>query len=223
MKRWLAMALVIMVTAGLALPLGGCYARIEVIPTPAPVDLGEILGRAAGIASLKYDMVVSLPSSPEALTVKLWEKGNKVRMAVTEGGQEVVWILDPDQQRANLWFPAQNMATSGRWGPEQSVALFAAPATAFSRELADQAKAAQAKVAGTETLEGKDCLVVYSPEGLPGTPSFTAWIWMDWGLPLRVQFLPDAYPIAIEFKNIEFADIPDSVFELPPGVQITEW
>jgi len=28
--------------------------------------------------------------------------------------------------------------------------------------------------------------------------------------------------MAFEFKNIEFVDNPDSVFELPPGVQITE-
>ena len=47
MKRWLTLALTIMLTAGLALPLGGCLVPIEPTPTPATVDLGEVLGRAA--------------------------------------------------------------------------------------------------------------------------------------------------------------------------------
>jgi len=185
MKRWLALGLVIMVTAGLALLLGGCYARVEVIPPPAPVDLGEILSRAAGVASLRYDEAVSIPSTPGGLAIKVWEKGNKVRMAVTEGGQEMVMILDPDRERAYLWFPAQNVATSVRSRALPGSPLFFT-ATEFSGELAKQAKAAQAKVAGTEPLEGKDCLVVeYSREG---SLVFTAWIWIEWGLPLRVEF-----------------------------------
>lgn len=244
MKRWLALALTTVVTAGLALPLGGCLVPVEATPTPAPVDLGEILGRAAGIASLKYDQVFSVPAaSSETMTHKMWEKGNKARSEGTEGGREVVTIVDRDKQRLYVYVPAENTATSYPLRAdtlEQNPWMSFSPRV-YSRELANPAKweegSFQVKVGGADTVEGKACVVVeyVYPEGhgLAGKPFYTAWIWIERGIPLRVQiwtlsfpglFVVDIIPggIVIEFKNMEFVDIPDSMFELPPGVQITE-
>ncbi len=73
------------------------------------------------------------------------------------------------------------------------------------------------KVVGTETIDGKACLVVeYSVSGAPTK----MWLWQDYGFPLRVETKVPAGIKVVESSNIDFADIPDSMFELPPGVQV---
>ena len=72
-------------------------------------------------------------------------------------------------------------------------------------------------VIGTETLDGEVCLVVeYTAAGI----KTKSWIWKEKGFPIRMETAGPQGSSVIEFKNIEFVDIPDSMFQLPAGVQI---
>jgi outer membrane lipoprotein-sorting protein len=72
---------------------------------------------------------------------------------------------------------------------------------------------------GTETIDGKLCLVVeYTVQGL----STKAWIWQEYGFPLKVVTETAQGTTMVEYKNIDFSGIPDSEFQLPPGVQIMD-
>jgi outer membrane lipoprotein-sorting protein len=48
------------------------------------------------------------------------------------------------------------------------------------------------------------------------------WIWEEYAFPIRVEVTTTEGKTTIEYKNIEFVDIPDSMFELPAGVEIIQ-
>jgi len=48
------------------------------------------------------------------------------------------------------------------------------------------------------------------------------WIWKEKGFPIRIEMTSIEGTFIIEYKNIEFTDVPDSMFELPEGVQIVD-
>jgi outer membrane lipoprotein-sorting protein len=48
------------------------------------------------------------------------------------------------------------------------------------------------------------------------------WIWEQYGFPIRVEMTTTEGTVIVEYKNIEFTDIPDIMFELPEGVEIME-
>ena len=74
-------------------------------------------------------------------------------------------------------------------------------------------------VIGTETYDGKECLVVeYSIDGV----QTKMWLWKQYGFPVKVVTTTADATITVEYKNMDFGPIPDSVFELPEGVQIME-
>jgi len=105
--------------------------------------------------------------------------------------------------------------------PEQSMAMKMdlAQAPKSATEEAGSILDYNPTVVGTETIDGKVCLVVeYTAEGA----TTKAWIWEEHGFPIRVEATTSEGTTIVEYKNIEFVDIPDSEFELPEGVQIIE-
>lgn len=74
-------------------------------------------------------------------------------------------------------------------------------------------------VVGTATIDGKVC-IVYEYTAEEG--KIKSWVWKDKGFPIRMEVTTAEGKSIIEYKNIEFANIPDSMFELPAGVEITE-
>ncbi len=178
------------------------------LPTTTPGEtLGEILGRAEGITSVKYDMLVTSPGV-ETITTKIWIKNNKMRMEMTVEGQLIVTLLDMDAYTMYLYYPDQNMAMKVTYEPTES-------AIEEAQSIPDY----NPTIIGTETMDGKVCLVVeYTIEG----QTVKLWIWKDKGFPIRVEMTTTEGKIVIEYKNIEFIDIPDSMFEVPEGVPITD-
>jgi len=74
-------------------------------------------------------------------------------------------------------------------------------------------------IVGTDTIDGKKCTVVqYTIEG----QTTKMWLWQDHGFPLRVEATTPQGKTTMEYKNIQFNDIPDSLFTLPAGVQIQQ-
>lgn len=183
---------------------------VTAAPTPAATTgekLGDVLGRAGGIASVKYDIMVTFPGMP-ATTQKAWVKKSKMRMEVIAQGQTAISLIDLDAKTMYSYMPAQNMAIKMDFSQAPQ------PATDTAKSVMDY----QPVVIGTETLDGKICLVVqYTFK--EGTTKM--WIWTNYGLPIRSETTTAAGKMVIEYQNIDFSDIPDSMFQLPAGVQIT--
>ena len=74
-------------------------------------------------------------------------------------------------------------------------------------------------VIGTQTMDGKECLVV---EYSYGGDTVKCWIWKEHGFPIRIETTTSQGTIVAVFKNISFGDIDDSLFEVDPGVTIMQ-
>jgi outer membrane lipoprotein-sorting protein len=179
----------------------------ETTPSGEEESLGDILGLGAGI-TVKYDMVMTAPGTP-TMTQHWWVKQNKVRTEMTQGGQTMISLIDYDAQTMYVYMPEENMAYKMAFNPTtQSAVEEAQSITDYDYD-----------VIGTETLDGKVCLVVeYTYEQV----TVKAWIWKEHGFPIREEMTTTEGKTVVEFKNIEFGDIPDDMFELPAGVQIIE-
>lgn len=175
-------------------------------------SLADIFAKAVGITSFKYDMVATIPGEA-VVTTKMWRKGKKMRIEGTQEGQEMIYLVDTDRQLAYMYFPSENTAmkiglsqaqeTVGESPTEQSGAVMGYNPTTV----------------GTEVLDGKTCLVT---EHTTETGEVKMWIWTRYGLPIKTETTTAKGISVMELKNIDFSNIPDSMFELPAGVQITE-
>jgi hypothetical protein len=168
--------------------------------------LADILGRASGIASVKYDMEITPPGA-QPMTQKIWVKKNKMRTEMSQQGQDTVLLVDMDAKTMYTYMPAQNTAIKMAFDPANKSAVGESQSV----------QGYNPKTVGTETIDGKLCTIVeYTVQGT----LTKSWIWQDRGLPIRVEATSAQGKTIMEYKNLEFSDIPDSMFELPAGVQM---
>lgn len=181
----------------------------ETATTPLRSEsLSDLLGKAKGIGSCKYDLEITSPEVP-AVTQKVWVKENNMRMEMTAEEMTVVTIMKGDEQALYMYHPEENRA--------MKMDFHKAPESAIEEVVAIEGY--DPTVIGTETIDGKLCTVVeYTvPEG-----EATMWIWQKHGFPIRTEMTMPRGTLRMEWKNIEFDDISDSMFELPAGVRIME-
>ena len=174
--------------------------------TASSASLTDILGLSTQIGSMKYDMTVTAPGSP-VVTQTIWVKKSKMRTEVSAEGQTTVLIMDAEASTMYTYMPAQNMAMKMSWNPT----------TKSATEEAISVTGYHPVTVGTETIDGKVCTIVqYTVEG----KTAKMWLWQQHGIPLRVEAQSPQGLVVMEYKNISFDDIPDSMFTLPEGVQI---
>lgn len=238
MRKTILFLTVVSLIIGGALFLAGCTCgapaapaattpATPAAPTPAPTTpSGEtaeaILARAAGITSLKYDLVMTAPGQP-TMTMKVWVKGQNTRMEATQQGQAIVLITNMDKEVAYQYLPAQNTAIATKipkGGAQPVMSLIMASPMQFAGILAGTKPAG----AGTETIDGKECLVIESTFGpqTAGAQTAKVWVWKQYGFPVRMEIPDPKGTMILEYKNIDFANIADSMFELPAGVKIQQ-
>jgi outer membrane lipoprotein-sorting protein len=108
-----------------------------------------------------------------------------------------------------MYMPEENMAMEMTFSPPAKSAVEEAQSVADYNPT----------VVGTETIDGKVCLVVeYTADGT----ATKMWIWKEHAFPIRVEVTTTEGKTIVEYKNIAFVDIPDSEFVLPEGVEIVE-
>ena len=173
--------------------------------TTAGETLSDILGHAAGISSVKYDMIITDPDA-QTMSTSIWIKNNKMRSEMTVEGQTIITLLDMDAHTMYLYYPDQNMAMGMTYEPGES-------AMDEAQAVADY----NPTIIGTETLDGKECLVV---EYTAGGETVKMWLWKEYGFPIRAEMTTSEGTTVMEYKNIEFVDIDNSMFELPGDVTI---
>lgn len=221
MKR-LGLLLVVMVAIVSLLVIGcggggeeaGTTATPKITPTPTKTSatgdtLADLLAKGQDIGSVKYDMVVTAPSQ-DTMTTKVWLKGENMKFESELEGETSITIVNEDEQVMYMYLPDQNMAYKMAFNnvPESAVEE--------TEDILDY----DYTIIGTETIDGKSCLVVeWTVEG------FTSkmWVWKDKGFPIKVETTTSEGKTTIEYKNIQFVNISDSEFELPGGVEIIEF
>jgi outer membrane lipoprotein-sorting protein len=172
-------------------------------------ELGDILGQGSGIDSVSYTMEISGPGMP-SVTTRVWMEGNNFRTEMSEQGQTVVYLANYNTGKVYMYMPDMNMAYEINMGQVNP------PDYEDIQDIPDY----DYHIIGTENMDGKECLVVeYSYQGA----TVKSWIWKEHGFPVRVETTTPEGTTVIVYRNIDFGDIPDSMFELPPGVQIMEF
>jgi outer membrane lipoprotein-sorting protein len=171
-------------------------------------DLDEIVANYTGFNTISYTVETSGPGTP-TVEMQVWMEGNKVRVEMNEQGQHVIYIANYDAGEAYMYMPDQGIA--------MRIDISMAPQPEY--EDVQDIAGYNYTVIGTETMDGKVCLVVeYSAAGA----TVKSWIWKEHGFPIRTEMTTSAGKAVTVFKDLDFSDIPDSLFELDPGVTIME-
>ncbi|MBN2187793.1 MAG: hypothetical protein JW732_10180, partial [Dehalococcoidia bacterium] len=172
--------------------------------------LSEIIARGANLSPVKYDQVFTSQGMPTQ-TWEIWLKGQKSRIEMTAEGEDVVMLVDLEAKIAYMYNPAENMAI------QMDLSSFEGLVTKASDDILDY----NPVIIGTETLDGKVCLVIEYTVVAGGVESkIKQWLWTEHGFPIRTETTSGGKSAVMECRNIDFGDIPDSMFELPPGATI---
>jgi len=176
---------------------------------PAGDSLSDILGKGADIDSIKYDMSITMTGVP-AVKATVWQKKQKMREEITTEGITMVVIFDMDENVMYMYYPEQNMAME----------MVVDEGTMPESPLEDSSEILEnnPNITGTETIDGKDCVVVTYE--VPGEGNMKMWIWKEKGFPIKMEMVTSQGTTTIEFSNIDLSDIPDSAFKLPDDVTI---
>ncbi|MGE5405266.1 MAG: hypothetical protein ACM3PP_10045 [Candidatus Saccharibacteria bacterium] len=146
-------------------------------------------------------------------TTKMWQQGKKMRSESEFAGMKVAMIVNPDKNLFVSYMPGLGTATS----------LDSNAKKAMTQNTADQWTTQGSnvyKITGSETMNGVSCKVM---EGKPaGMDNVKVWIAADTGMPIKMEAEVYGDPMTMDFKNYKFGPQPDSVFELPAGVKVTE-
>jgi len=159
-----------------------------------------------------FEQVVTA-SGQEAQTMKVAIKGQKIRMEFAQGGNSVVMIGNPEQKTAYMVIPSEKQAMKLPYEQFDVQKGLARDPGALSKE------AFSGQPAGTETVDGKIC-DVYTYSGPLG--SSKVWIWKEKGFPLKAEVSGSGQKISIEYRNVQVGGLPDSLFELPPDMQVLD-
>ncbi len=174
-------------------------------------ELASVLAKVEEVRSLSYDLVVSEPQAD--FTAEFRQKGGKIKMEMVVDNEKVINIIDAEKEVAYAYFPAHNIATKLTLAHTEEVLEGAV------KEYAETILRYNPVVVGSETVEGKDTIVVeYFAEG----EEVKMWIWKDHGLPIKIETYTDEGVSQAWIRNVDFSDIPDDMFELPAGVEVTE-
>ncbi len=175
-------------------------------------ELSELFSQWTGLDPVHYDLTVSITGQP-TITGHIWQTQSKQRMEYVMEGETVVMIYLLDEGIMYMYYPDQNMAMNMSLDTSQM-----AQGT-MEGDMADILDH-DPIIAGTEYYDGKECKVV---EFTSDDMSIKLWVWVDTGFPIRTEGTnAEGILTVMEYTNIDFSDIDDSVFEIPEDVQIME-
>lgn len=164
-------------------------------------------GEAAAF-SVTYDQKVT--ARGQVQTAKVMLKDERFRIDTTVEGTTSVAIRNADglylylpQERMAMQMPALDPAQQMVEQPENYLGYL---------------KERNARLIGTDIVNGQPCDVYEFTD--PSTGARTkAWVWQEKRFPVKIETDSPQGRMTVELTNIVLgAAIPDSMFELPPGV-----
>lgn len=176
--------------------------------------LADIYGVGKNIGDVKYDQVMTMSGEVQSITSKgymknLWlEDKMKFRFETTQDEMTTIMIIDMEAQVAYNYLPDQNMA----YKIDMSQAEQTDPT-----EDADQIHPTHV---GTATIDGHPCDIWQWTD--QGTTE-KMWIWTAKSFPVKMEMTTSSGTSTMEYKNIVFGKLSDSLFQLPAGVQIMQF
>jgi outer membrane lipoprotein-sorting protein len=187
-------------------------------PTPAPTStstsgetLSDIYGVGTKIRDVTFDQVITAPGQSQIAMKVYWKNWGsnamKFRSEMTTGGTTVVQLIDYAAQTMYTYYPDQNLAY--QWNFSQ--------AAKNPTENSDQIKPTYL---GTETIDGKLC---DKWQYTTSDGSTTVWVWKAESFPVKMETTTSSGTTTIEYQNIVFGTLSDSLFEVPAGVQVTQF
>jgi hypothetical protein len=177
------------------------------LTVPTVETVTDILNRALNIHTVKLDEVIT--QGTQVTTVKVWMKNNKIRLESTQQGLATVTLIDTSAKTTYVYIPSAK--TASRTEFDSSV-----------QTIADRAKGVityNPVALRQEVLDRKDCIVIQYEQPQWGT--VREWVWKENGFPIRIEPANAELP-KIECMNIDFNEIPDSMFEVPTDVKVSE-
>ncbi|MFZ2448345.1 MAG: DUF4412 domain-containing protein [Syntrophobacteraceae bacterium] len=156
-------------------------------------------GSAAAV-EFSADMVIQ-PKGDEAMTGKIFVKGDKVRQETAEEGETQIMIIRPDKKVTWMITPEEKTYMEMPYQAEDKT---------FEEWTVEKEK--KSKFLGEETVSDLPCKKYESVED--GEKTFF-WISQRFPFPIKVE---DA-EVTMEYKNIKDGPVADSLFELPAGYQ----
>lgn len=175
--------------------------------------LGDIYGVGKSIGDVQYDQVMITSGQTQQMTYHVYMKNAwlsdkmKFRYDISQGGFTTIYIIDQSTQTSYMWLKEQNIA--------YILPMNQTPSN--PTENADQIKPVYE---GTETVDGKLCDVYqWTYQGTTAKE----WIWKDKSFPVKMEATTSGTTTTIEYQNIVFGTLADSLFQLPADVQIMQF
>ncbi len=176
------------------------------------VTLDEIFSRSSAIQSLTFEWEMTgadgiLSSGTQYI------QGSNIRMDTNvQGTGQATMLYNADTQEAWMINLNDNTAMKlGGYDAETESVNPLEPMSAYEEDMYN--------VLGQETIDGKKCSIIEITEDEAYTKM---WVWEKYGFPLKMEIVSDGNQINYEYKNVSFDKIPDSMFEVPAGIQIIE-
>jgi hypothetical protein len=165
------------------------------------------MGEGTDIGPVKYDATITTTGGTAPQTMTVWLKGAwttrmKIRQEMTSEKEPTVLLVDYAAQTVYTYYPAQSLAMQSDFSGAPELPMRGAGQI-------------RPIYVGVDTVDGKVCdIYEWTYEGA----SAKAWLWMEHQLPVKIVSTTPAGVTTVEYKNMEFGDIPDDTFRLPPGV-----
>lgn len=201
----------------LLLPLYGCGgggqeengSDAQEAVADAEIGIDELFAKASDIDGYSFDYV--LTASDQTIEGKMALKGSKMRVEMDSPEGQMIQIIDQEVNKAWTYIPEQDMAL------ELDLNQVDVPNTPsdFTENAEDMAT--NADYLGKEEVNGFNCHK-YSVED--EEDSIIYWVHSKYGLPVRVEITTEDEVTTMDYKNFEFGDIKDSLFQLPDGVEV---
>jgi outer membrane lipoprotein-sorting protein len=179
-------------------------------PTSNPDNLPTVLSRTADLNSVTYDVITALPNHSQT-TSRVWLIKDQVKIESEIDGETKTAFIDYQAETYHVFTEGDRYAIK-----------YAFDLDALGLSLLDKTlniSNYNATTTGSETLEGKECLVVeYNQDNTP----VKTWLWKETGFPLRSEITQAGGTTVVEYKNVSF-DLPDtSAVSLPANMMVID-
>jgi outer membrane lipoprotein-sorting protein len=169
-------------------------------------NLNQILSLYSTYSSVHYQMVTTVSGQTQEIVMNYWMKGQKYCMEMEQLVTITTWVFMDEQEM----YMYQEGASVVYRMPYDTSTVPDAP-TSISNYTPT--------ILGEETYDGKLCIVI---QYTSGGDSVKAWIWKDTGFPVKMETTSGGVTTTVIWREFQFNNVSDSVFELPAGVPIQE-
>ncbi len=174
-------------------------------------ELKKALAKVEEIDSLRY--TIKTKSSNEGVVTKFWHKEDKVRMEVSGQRGTSLYLMDFETQKGYLHIIGSGVATEidlSRAGEITDGAI---------KKEAENIMNYEPVIIRRDVLGEKECLVISYEKN---DREVVAWIWEEYGLPVKKEMIFDGWSIVSVVSEIEFVDLSDAIFTLPSAIEIID-